>query len=133
MTSWIRAACVLLFAVGCSHAKNTDATESPAEKQAEERPETKQRKKPLAPEPASQPGDIPVSTSPAGQLAPGADDKIRDKLAAAGFAPEGKSYKEALRRFQGANDLPATGIPDDETVKKLGLPPGEIFRAAVKD
>ena len=62
-----------------------------------------------------------MSTSPAGLLAPGADDKIRDKLAAAGFAADGKSTKEAMRRFQRANDLPATGSPDHETVKKLGL------------
>ena len=75
-----------------------------------------------------------MSTSPAGLLAPGADDKIRDKLAAAGFAAKGKSTDEALRRFQRANDLPATGIPDHETVKKLGLDPNDIFRAAaVKD
>ena len=85
-------------------------------------------------EPASKPGDVPVSTSPAGLLAPGADDKIRDKLAAAGFAADGKSTKEAMRRFQQANDLPATGSPDHETVKKLGLDPNDIFRAAtVKD
>ena len=136
MTAQLRFALALIALVGCGHAKTTD--EGQPEKQAEHKPEkaTKQREpgRQRAPEPASKPEDVPVSTSPAGLLAPGADDKIRDKLAAAGFAAKGKSTDEALRRFQRANDLPATGIPDHETVKKLGLDPNDIFRVAtVKD
>ena len=132
MTAKLRALFAVTVLVACSHAKTTDegkpAKEPPPE--VEERESTRKR----APEAASKPGDVPVSTTPAGLLAPGAEDKIRDKLAAAGFAADGKSTKEALRRFQKANDLPATGIPDHETVKKLGLDPNETFRAAtVKD
>jgi hypothetical protein len=135
MTAKLRvvALAVIAFA-GCGHAKTTDEGKPApaAEPEAEAKKPAPARKRP--PEPASQPEDVPVSTSPAGLLAPGADDKIRDKLASAGFAADGKSSKEALRRFQRANDLPATGIPDHETVKKLGLDPNQIFRAAtVKD
>lgn len=136
MTAQLRVALVAIALAGCGHTKTTD--EGQPEKQAEHKPEpaAKHREpgRRRAPEPASKPEDVPVSTSPAGLLAPGADDKIRDKLAAAGFAAKGKSTDEALRRFQRANDLPATGIPDHETVKKLGLDPNDVFRvAAVKD
>jgi hypothetical protein len=41
---------------------------------------------------------------------------------------------DGLRRFQRAHDLPATGIPDHQTVKDLGLDPDQIFRQGpVKD
>ena len=134
MTAKLRLVLAVIALAGCGHAKSTDegkpAKEAEPEAEAKKPEPTRKR----APEPASNPDDVPVSTSPAGLLAPGADDKIRDKLAAAGFAAQGKSTKEALRRFQRANDLPATGIPDHETVKKLGLDPDQIFRAAtVKD
>lgn len=132
MTAKLGALFVATALAACSHAKTTDEGK-PAkdpEPEVEKRESTRQR----APETESKPGDVPVSTSPAGLLTPGADDKIRDKLVAAGFAADGKSTKEALRRFQKANDLPATGVPDHETVKKLGLDPDQIFRAAtVKD
>jgi hypothetical protein len=133
--------CLALALIGlaaCGHAKTTDegtpAAESGPTSHREKNAGKRAPARQGSAEPASTPGDVPVSTSPAGLLAPGADDKIRDKLAAAGYAAEGKSTKEALRRFQKANDLPATGMPDNETVKKLGLDPSEIFRAAtVKD
>ena len=136
MTTKLRVVVALVALAGCGHAKTTDKGKSANEATAET--ETDSKKSEPAParrrEPVSKPEDVPVSTSAAGLLAPGADDKIRDKLAAAGFAAEGKSTKVALQRFQKANDLPATGIPDHETVKKLGLDPNETFRAAtVKD
>ena len=70
---------------------------------------------------------------------PGADHDIRGKLAERGFLKEGaatsqSSTREAIRRFQHAEDLPATGIADQETVKRLGLDPEKVFRkATVKD
>jgi hypothetical protein len=135
MTARLRALFVATALAACSHAKTTDKGKpAQAEPDADAKAEKREPARKRAPEPASKPDDVPVSTTPAGLLAPGADDKIRDKLAAAGFAADGKSTKEALRRFQKDNDLPATGIPDHETVKKLGLDPNEIFRAAaVKD
>ena len=134
MTAKLRLVFALIALAGCGHAKSTDKGKPAKESEPEAETKTSEPASKRAPEPASKPGDVPVSTSPSGLLAPGADDKIRDKLAAAGFPAHGKSSKEALRRFQRANDLPATGIPDHETVKKLGLDPGDIFRAAtVKD
>ena len=36
--------------------------------------------------------------------------------------------RDSIRRFQRAEDLPATGVPDRETVERLGLDPDETFR-----
>jgi peptidoglycan hydrolase-like protein with peptidoglycan-binding domain len=55
----------------------------------------------------------------------------REQLAAAlrqrGFlsadAPEGTTLNGALRAFQKSADLPQTGYPDDETLRRLGIDP----------
>jgi hypothetical protein len=84
-----------------------------------------------------QPSEVPLSTSPAGQLEDGAVKKIQARLAGLGFLDEGdetgqldERTEAALRKFQKSRDLAATGTPDQETVRKLGLDPGQIFRAA---
>jgi peptidoglycan hydrolase-like protein with peptidoglycan-binding domain len=81
-------------------------------------------------------GAPPLATSPAGLLKPEAVEAIQGKLASRGaLAKDDRSGKlddptrKALRAFQRDNNLPATGMPDDLTVKKLGLDPGQIFRA----
>jgi hypothetical protein len=80
-----------------------------------------------------------VATAPEALLAPGAEDKIRERLIAGGFlaADAGKSngaMRGGIRQFQKAQDLPETGVPDAETVKRLGLNPDEMFRrGTVKD
>jgi len=38
--------------------------------------------------------------------------------------------RQGLQAFQKKNNLPATGMPDDLTVQKLGLGVEQIFRAA---
>ncbi|HZJ54844.1 MAG TPA: peptidoglycan-binding domain-containing protein [Myxococcaceae bacterium] len=56
----------------------------------------------------------------------------REQLAAAlrqrGFlsadAPEGTTLNGALRAFQKSEDLPQSGYPDDETLRRLGIDPG---------
>ena len=69
------------------------------------------------------PEDIDVSTTPQGMLEPGALDKVRDKLGVA----KGESVQAAVRRFQREQNLPATGMLDEETIERLGLSPDEIF------
>ena len=60
------------------------------------------------------PDAVPVATAPEALLAPGAEDKIRERLVAGGFlAGDAKSdaaMREGFRRFQRAQDLPATGV-----------------------
>ena len=101
MTAKLRVALAAIALAGCSHAKTTDEGKPAKEAapEAEAKPKKPERAATRAPEPASKPEDVPVSTSPSGLLAPGADQKIRDKLAAAGFAAEGKSTDAALRQI----------------------------------
>jgi len=136
----------VLVAVGCAHTKTTD---DGAEKKAAEKSETSETKpaKPRAAtgargSSAADGGDrdgIPLATAPGGLLAPGAEQKIRERLVAEGCLADGAkrsggALSEGLRRCQSAHDLPATGMPDDATIKALGLEPGHIFRhGPVKD
>jgi hypothetical protein len=78
-------------------------------------------------------GAIPVASSPEGLLAPGGEKDIRDKLSDGGYLNKGdesQSTEAALRKFQKARDLPVTGIPDQATVKALGLDPNRVFKHA---
>lgn len=136
-----RIALALSFTIGCAHSKTTDEGREKQESKSETKSEAK-AEKPRAHETSPNAGradGVPLATAPAGLLAPGAEKKIRDRLVAEGFLaddakrPEG-AMSEGLRRFQRARDLPATGVPDDQTVKDLGLDPDEIFRhGTVKD
>ncbi|HZL16619.1 MAG TPA: peptidoglycan-binding domain-containing protein [Polyangia bacterium] len=81
----------------------------------------------------------PLATSPAGLLEPEAVKEIQKKLVSHGqlaeAAESGKldgPTEKALRQFQHANNMPATGMPDDLTIQKLGLKPTELTRAATK-
>jgi hypothetical protein len=127
---------------GCAHAKTTDDGAETARQKQE-----KQAAKPRAPEagrgaPELRPGDpdaVPVATRPEALLAPGAEEKIRERLVANGYLaddakPSVGAMRDSIRRFQRAQDLPATGVPDHETVERLGLDPDETFRrGTVKD
>lgn len=125
----------LSFTIACAHTKTTD---DGSEKQ-DRKSEAKAEKPRAADRRPHESGGVPLATSPAGLLAPGADEKIHDRLVAEGFLDDDAKRSDAatsegLRRFQRAHDLPATGIPDDKTVKDLGLDPGEVFRrGTVKD
>jgi hypothetical protein len=124
-----------LALVGCAHAKTTEPTE-PAEPEAADKPSSTERaprtgKLRVAPT-GEQPKTTPLAQAPEGLLTPGAEQKIHDKLSAGGFMKEdaNTSIGAALRRFQAAHDLPATGVPDHETVRRLGLNPDDLFRKA---
>jgi peptidoglycan hydrolase-like protein with peptidoglycan-binding domain len=74
-----------------------------------------------------------VPSAPEGLLAPGAIGDIQEALAGRGFL-KGHSKGEldaptsaALRKFQQAQSLAATGFPDRETLEKLGLDPQKVY------
>ena len=121
-----------LALVGCAHAKTIE----PAESETAEKPSSSERaprtgKLRVAPT-GEQPKTTPLAQTPEGLLRPGAEQKIHDKLVAGGLMKEdaNASTEAALRRFQAAHDLPATGVPDHETVRRLGLNPDDLFRKA---
>ena len=72
-------------------------------------------------------------------MKPGALETIQEKLAHAGALkgdPSGKmdaATQKALVQFQRDHNLPATGVPDDATVGRLGLKPSDVFRAGPTD
>ena len=81
----------------------------------------------------------PLATGPEGLMTEGAVEKIQERLRdrdlLKGDAPSGnwdERTRTALRDFQRDNGLPATGMPDDVTVGKLGLKPADVFRATKK-
>ena len=134
--------CVAAAAAACGHARTvgpTDParaddgkTEAAAAEAPAKRPPTRRSR---------DDGDsggkegVPLPTSPAGLLKPGALKMIQQRLSSAGTLSEGRQTGEldvetraALRRFQEANGLPATGDPDGATVGKLGLKANDVFK-----
>jgi hypothetical protein len=80
-----------------------------------------------------------VPAAPNALLQPGAAAQIQRALVDRGFLTGDYKNDEldgptgvALRRFQSNEDLPATGIPDAETAKHLGLDPDRLFTKPLK-
>jgi peptidoglycan hydrolase-like protein with peptidoglycan-binding domain len=78
----------------------------------------------------------PVSSTPEGLMHDGGEKKIQERLRAEGLlAAEqctGKfnvQTRDALRKFQKREGLPATGLPSYETVEHLGLRLDSVFRS----
>jgi len=142
----------LAIAGGCGHARTVEPAVPPAEAKAEDR--KTEAKSDEAPKKTTafishhktDSGDakgsdtaVRLSTSPAALLKPGALESIQRKLAHEGALkgePTGKmdaATQRALAEFQRKHDMPATGVADDATVKRLGLNPADIFRAGPTD
>jgi hypothetical protein len=129
----------LLLGGACSHTRAVTSPEhaAQAEKEdgAQKEPERPAHKKSRLP--PEEKGALPLTSSPAGLLQPGAAETIQGRLVKGGQLNDDQKSgrldaptREALITFQKAHDLPATGIPDDATVRKLGLDPNAIFRKA---
>jgi hypothetical protein len=133
-TGWVLL--LLLASAGCTHARTADDAsdqvtsktaepEQPATENAD--PQAASQKKGVIAGGQKDPERVPVASSPAGLLKPGADEKVREKL---GVKEKGGDYRPALQRFQREHDLPATGILDHRTAQELGLDPDDIFERA---
>jgi peptidoglycan hydrolase-like protein with peptidoglycan-binding domain len=88
------------------------------------------------PEVKAGPARPPVPAAPQTLLAEGAARRIQEALARRGYleAPRSDALDDAtagaLRRFQREEGLAATGFPDRETVRRLGIDPTEVYRDA---
>ncbi len=74
----------------------------------------------------------PVRATPQGLFVPGGVGEVQRALRRHGEqAPESgeldQETQHALRRFQQRHQMAATGLPDYETVKRLGLDPAHVF------
>jgi Putative peptidoglycan binding domain len=77
---------------------------------------------------------VPFAPAPEGLLRPGAVEVIQSRLHAEGLLVASSRSgrldaptREALRRFQGRKDLPATGLPSYRTIEALNLDPDKTF------
>jgi peptidoglycan hydrolase-like protein with peptidoglycan-binding domain len=148
-------AAILFIGLSCSHTqtatdrpKDTDAKASEpsgaseSEKEATAHPTSEKRKKSQHSESsgsanaASEP-TLPLATSPAGLFKPGAAETIQKALTDRGYLSSkdqsgelDSATRRALRSFQKDNHFPATGTPDDRTVRKLGLDVANVFKAS---
>lgn len=120
---WFMAAAL----AACGHAEKTERAPARAEGPREV---------------VSRPGGPRLSSSAAGLLRKDAAEQIQGRLIDEGFLERRNPTDEldaatrtALRKYQRSEDLPETGFPDRETVRRLGLDPDRIFdkRTARRD
>jgi hypothetical protein len=74
----------------------------------------------------------PVRTTPGGMLDPQSIKQIQGKLSARGFkvAESGEldqPTEAALRQFQKHEQMASTGLPDFDTLRRLGLDPKKMY------
>jgi murein L,D-transpeptidase YcbB/YkuD len=109
----------------------SEASQDSNAQQDEAQPKTKRNPSSTKPRgedaPAASDAQQPeVATSARGLFKPGAEEKVRDKL---GLSKDA-SLRAPLQRFQREHGLPATGMLDHETAKRLGLNPDDIFESS---
>lgn len=146
-TLWLAVGLPLaLVGAGCGHTRHADdapvAEEKEAEQAAPKREATRKDGAPASPrkagtESSKEDNGPPLATGPEGLMTEGAIAKIQDRLREKDLLKGDKSSghwdestRTAMREFQRDNGLPATGMPDDVSVGKLGLKPGDVFRSA---
>ena len=120
----------LASAVACSHAETVAPPNAPNPPDAPSRLPS-----PKAVTPQTDPGHPELASSPAQLMAPGSADAIAAALRKRGLlAPDdntSKGMETALRAFQQSQGLAATGFPDHETLRKLGIDPKKVDQTAV--
>lgn len=93
-----------------------------------------------APEAKARRGQPPVPAAPQGLLTEDGVEAVRRALVDRGRLSPGdagagldEEAAEALRRFQRDEGLAATGFPDRETLRRLGLEPARVYRTTGGD
>jgi peptidoglycan hydrolase-like protein with peptidoglycan-binding domain len=137
-----RSAMILLLSVvwvmACRHTQETEKGDTGGEKQAkQETPKPQKRVKARRDSEVKRPaypGRPELSTNATGLMTADGPMKIQKALADQGYfhgEVTGKLDEEtasAIRKFQGDLNLARTGVPDRETVKKLGLSEADVWR-----
>lgn len=119
-------ACVAALALACAGRKGAEPVRSsPA------RPEAPDSPAELGVPPEGKRPRVPAS--PEALLAPGAVSEIQRALSARGFLRAhrngelDRTTSAAVRRFQEDEGLAATGMPDRETLRRLGIDPEKAY------
>ena len=83
--------------------------------------------------PKTPPGHPPLAASPSELLQPGARQRVAQALRTKGFLDsddaKGEQLGAGLRKFQESQGLAATGFPDHETLRRLGIDPKEVDKS----
>ena len=118
----------LVLMMGACHAHTTAAQngKEDAKQTLEKPPDTKQ----VA-------SARPVRTTPGGMLDPTSMKKIQAKLSSKGFAVAQSGQLDdateaALRKFQSHERIASTGLPDFDTLRRLGLDPKDVYLGGTK-
>jgi peptidoglycan hydrolase-like protein with peptidoglycan-binding domain len=99
----------------------------------------KTREEPAAPKVQGRKGDVQrpqLSESPSGLMTPDGPKLVQKKLADAGYYHGEMSGKlddetrDAIKHFQAAKGFAATGEPDRQTLKSLGLADPDVWKQA---
>jgi peptidoglycan hydrolase-like protein with peptidoglycan-binding domain len=74
----------------------------------------------------------PVRTTPGGMLDPKSMRQIQERLSKKGYAVEASGQLDeqteaAIRKFQAHEQIARTGLPDYDTIRRLGLDPKGIY------
>jgi peptidoglycan hydrolase-like protein with peptidoglycan-binding domain len=124
VTGW-RAAAALAAALACAHARGPEKVTTKHEPEAPDQPEERG-----VPPKGERPA---VPAAPSALLSPGAIGAIQRALMDRGYLRShqagelDKPTSAAVRRFQEDEGLAATGMPDRETLRKLGVDPEKTY------
>jgi hypothetical protein len=118
--------------LACSHATTVAPPNAPNPPDAPSRlPSSK------AVTPQTDPGHPDLANSPTQLMAPGSADAIAEALRKRGLLAAddntSKGMEKALRAFQESQGLAATGFPDHETLRKLGIDPKKVDQTTSPD
>jgi hypothetical protein len=120
----------LAFSLACAHPETVAPAGAPS---TPDKPTRLPSARAVTPE--TEPGHPDLAASPAQLMAPGSSDAIADALRKRGFltsdAPKSADLEKALRAFQTSQGLAATGFPDHETLRKLGINPRAVDKTSV--
>lgn len=137
--------------LGCGHTERVRAPEPETTPQDEApAPGPGSEGEPAEESPATSPGQsdqsqlpseprVPLAASPGALMQAEAIEALQKSLKSAGFLEGSLSGRldaeteQALRAYQRAHDLPATGLPDRATAESLGLDPDDLFKSAPTD
>ena len=118
MRPQLAVAVILILAIGCAHGDEASTTGRNAEPPSDSAPR------------ATAPRSPPLAASPSELLDPRSQETISRALKTKGVVERddvrGEQLGAALRKFQEGQGLAATGYPDDQTLRRLGVDPKDV-------
>jgi peptidoglycan hydrolase-like protein with peptidoglycan-binding domain len=126
--------------LGCAQTRRVAREEETSGRPAPAKRSSEAQKAPSAPrdQRRAAEGQPPVPAQPEKLLSQEGTRRLHEALSAKGYLRDGSgdaldgATSAALRRFQTDEGLAATGFPDRETLRQLGLDPRQVYRTEEK-